>query len=195
MGRCIKELNLNRDEMVISTKVFLCARLDLLSHPLTSWSDAHHDFCDCCIYSGTGRQDPNQKGLSRKHIIEGAKRSLERLGIETADIILCHRPDLATPMEEVVRGMNWLIDTNKCYYWGTSEWSAQQLEEAWGIANRLNLVGPCAEQPQYNCFHRERPEKEYAPIYKSYGMGTTVSGLLATWARLTPHRLTRTKRL
>lgn len=150
MGRIIKELGWNRDELVISTKVFF----------------------------GTGRKDPNQKGLSRKHIIEGTKRSLERLGLDYVDIVLCHRPDVATPMEEVVRGMNWLIDTNKCYYWGTSEWSAVQITEAWEIATRLNLVGPCADQCKYNMFHRERPEKEYAPLYKKYGMGTTVCSIL-----------------
>lgn len=77
-------------------------------------------------------------------------------------------------MEEVVRAMNWCIETNKAYYWCGSEWSAQQYEEAWGIANRLGLIGPVADQCQYNMFHRERLEKEYSPLYKNYGMGTTV---------------------
>jgi len=152
MGRVIKEMGWNRDQLVISTKVFF----------------------------GTGRDDPNQKGLSRKHIIEGTKASLQRLQLDYVDLLLAHRPDVATPMEEIVRAFNWCIDTNKCYYWGCSEWSAQQIQEAHAVADRLGLVGPALEQPQYNCFHRERFEVEYKPLFEKYGLGTTIWSPLAS---------------
>jgi len=152
MGQAIKDLGWQREQLVISTKVFF----------------------------GTGKADPNQKGLSRKHIIEGTKASLARLQMDYVDVLFAHRPDFATPMEEIVRAFNWCIDTNKCYYWGTSEWSAQQIQEAWAVADKLNLIGPCAEQCQYNAFHRERFEVEYEPLYQKYGLGTTIWSPLAS---------------
>ncbi|TFY62884.1 hypothetical protein EVJ58_g3571 [Rhodofomes roseus] len=151
MGRVIRELGWRRTDLIISTKVFF----------------------------GTKKNAPNDTGLSRKHIIEGTKASLERLGMDYVDIILAHRPDSSVPMEETVRAFNHVIDQGWAYYWGTSEWSAQQLEEAWHVADKLGLVGPIAEQCQHHMFHRERPEKEYAPIYAKYQVGTTVWSALA----------------
>ncbi|GAA6004887.1 uncharacterized protein JCM10292_002546 [Rhodotorula paludigena] len=151
MGRVFKELEVDRDQLVVSTKVFF----------------------------GTGKTDPNQKGLSRKHIIEGVRASLKRLQLDYVDIVFAHRPDVATPMEEVVRGFNFLLDHGLTYYWGTSEWTAQQIQEAIGIADRLGLVGPVVEQPQYSIFHREKFEVEYKPLWDHYGYGSTIWSPLA----------------
>jgi voltage-dependent potassium channel beta subunit len=149
MGNVIKRCGWKRSSLVISTKIFL------------------------------GGKGPNDIGLSRKHVIEGLKACLKRLQLEYVDIVFAHRPDTTTPMEEVVRAFNHVIDKGWAFYWGTSEWSAEQISEAWGIANRLGLIGPLCEQPQYNMLHRERFEKEYAPLYKKYGMGTTIWSPLA----------------
>ena len=96
------------------------------------------------------------------------------------DLIFCHRPDIHTPIEETVRAMNTLIDQGKVFYWGTSEWSAQQIMEAYGIARREHLIPPVMEQPQYNMFARERVEKEYGRLYKEIGLGTTIWSPLAS---------------
>ncbi|KAJ6531417.1 NADP-dependent oxidoreductase domain-containing protein [Mycena vulgaris] len=144
MGRVIKDLNLRRTDLVISTKIF--------------WGP---------------RDGPNDKGLSRKHIIEGAQECLQRLQLTYVDVIFAHRCDITVPMEEIVRAFNYVIEKGWAFYWGTSEWTAQQIEEAHHIATKLNLIAPIAEQCQHNMFHRERPEKEYAPLYKNYGLGTT----------------------
>jgi aryl-alcohol dehydrogenase-like predicted oxidoreductase len=96
------------------------------------------------------------------------------------DLIFCHRPDKFTPIEETVRAMNDLIHQGKAFYWGTSEWSAQQITQACGIARREHLIPPQMEQPQYNMFHRERVEKEYAPLYTEFGLGTTIWSPLAS---------------
>ena len=122
----------------------------------------------------------NNKGLSRKHIVEGMNMSLKRLGLDYVDIIYAHRPDRRTPMEETVRAFNHLIDTGKAFYWGTSEWSAAQITEAIGLAEKHNLIPPSAEQPQYNAFHRERFEVEYAPLFRHHGYGTTIWSPLAS---------------
>jgi aryl-alcohol dehydrogenase-like predicted oxidoreductase len=90
----------------------------------------------------------NLKGLSRKRLIEGIKGSLKRLDLEYVDVIFAHRPDSRTPMDEVVRGFNWIIDKGYAFYWGTSEWSAEEIRYACEVAEKLNLIGPCAEQPQ-----------------------------------------------
>ncbi|KAI5893618.1 Aldo/keto reductase [Schizophyllum commune H4-8] len=150
MGRAFKELGLRRTDLIVTTKIFFGVR-----------------------------EGPNQRGLSRKHIIEGTRESLARLQLEYVDVIFAHRPDVNTPMEEIVRAFNYVIEKGWAFYWGTSEWSAQQLEEAFHVASRLNLIGPVAEQCQHHMFHRERPEKEYAPIYRNYGVGTTVWSPLA----------------
>jgi aryl-alcohol dehydrogenase-like predicted oxidoreductase len=126
MGQAIKELGWKRSDLVLSTKVF--------------W----------------GGQGPNDVGLSRKHIIEAAQACLKRLQTDYVDVIFCHRPDSSTPIEETVRAMNFVIDKGWAFYWGTSEWDAQQITEACEVAARLNLIGPSVEQPQYNLLTRDR---------------------------------------
>ncbi|THH02807.1 hypothetical protein EW145_g6700 [Phellinidium pouzarii] len=150
MGRVIKELGLKRSDLIISTKLF--------------W--------------GTG-SSPNDMGLSRKHIIEGTQDSLKRLQMDYVDIIFAHRPDPSVPIEETVRAFNYVIEKGWAFYWATSEWTARDIEEAYHVAEKLNLIPPIAEQCQHNMFHRERPEGEYAPIYAKYGVGTTVFSALA----------------
>ncbi|KAF2467546.1 voltage-gated potassium channel subunit beta-1 channel subunit beta-1 [Lindgomyces ingoldianus] len=152
MGQALKELSWPRDEFVLSTKVFF----------------------------GTGRKEPNTRGLSKKHIVEGLKSSLERLQTPYVDIVFAHRFDPDTSMREIVEGFTQTIQMNLAYYWGTSEWSAKQIEEASEIAEKYNLIAPIAEQPQYNAFHRERFEQEYAPLYEKFQYGTTIWSPLAS---------------
>ncbi|CCM05366.1 uncharacterized protein FIBRA_07581 [Fibroporia radiculosa] len=152
MGRVIRELGLRRTDLIITTKVFF----------------------------GWRKISPNDTGLSRKHIIEGTKASLERLGLDYVDVLFAHRPDSTVPMEETVRAFNWVIDQGWAYHWATSEWSAREIEEAYHVADKLGLQGPIAEQCQHHMFHRERPEKEYAPLYSKYQIGTTVWSALAS---------------
>lgn len=153
MGRALKELDWPRDEYVLSTKIFF----------------------------GTGRKEPNTRGLSKKHVVEGLKSSLARLQQPYVDIVLAHRADAATPMKEVVEAFTQCIrNLNLAYYWGTSEWSALQIAEATQIAEKYNLIAPIAEQPQYNAFHRQRFEVEYAPLYKQFQYGTTIWSPLAS---------------
>ena len=147
MGDCIRHYGWKRNDYVISTKI--------------NWGAANGD------------NPVNNGGLSRKHLVEGTRASLERLGLEYVDLLYAHRPDRETPMEEVVRGFNFLIDQGKCFYWGTSEWNADEIERAQHVATRLGLVGPLMEQPQYNLLCRERVEREYALLYEVYGMGLT----------------------
>ncbi|KAI5477070.1 hypothetical protein MNV49_006869 [Pseudohyphozyma bogoriensis] len=155
IGRVLKETGWNRRELVIITKLFF----------------------------GTGRKDPNQKGLSRKHLVEGIQDSLERLQLDYVDVVFAHRPDVSTPMEEVVRGFNHIIDRGYAFYWGTSEWTPAQIEEAIGIADRLGLVGPSAEQPHYSLLHRENFEVNLNDLFSKKKYGSTIwspleSGLL-----------------
>ncbi len=150
MGNVIQQAGWKRSDLVIATKIF---------------------------WGGNG---PNDRGLSRKHLIEGTNASLERLQMDYVDLLFCHRPDLHTPVEETVRAMNTLIEQGKIFYWGTSEWSAVQIMEAHTIAKELGLIGPLMEQPQYNMLHRERFEVEYARLYSQYGMGTTIWSPLAS---------------
>jgi voltage-dependent potassium channel beta subunit len=150
MGKVIKRAGWKRSDLVISTKIF--------------W----------------GGQGPNDRGLSRKHIVEGADASLRRLQMDHLDLIFCHRPDPDTPIEETVRAMTHLIDQGKAFYWGTSEWSAQQITEAYGVARQYQLIPPQMEQPQYNMFHRKRVEREYAHLYSEIGLGTTIWSPLAS---------------
>ncbi|KAL1636139.1 hypothetical protein SLS58_009988 [Diplodia intermedia] len=153
MGQALKELDWPRDEYVLSTKVFF----------------------------GTGRKEPNTRGLSRKHVVEGLKSCLDRLQQPYVDIVLAHRPDIGTPMKEIVEGFTQVIrNLNLAYYWGTSEWSAAQITEATLIAEKYNLIAPIAEQPQYNAFHRERFEVEYDPLFKQFQYGTTIWSPLAS---------------
>jgi voltage-dependent potassium channel beta subunit len=150
MGQALKHEGWSRDSYVLSSKVY--------------W----------------GGDKPNQKGLSRKHVREACDAALRRLQVEYLDLFFCHRPDLETPIEETVRAMDDLVHQGKILYWGTSEWSAQQIQEAHGLARELGLVPPTMEQPQYNMFVRERVEKEYHPLYESVGLGTTIWSPLAS---------------
>jgi len=144
LGSILRNFGWKRADLVVSTKIF--------------W----------------GGDGPNDTGLSRKHIIEGTDASLRRLQMDYVDLLFCHRPDKETPVEETVRAMTHIVNQGKAFYWGTSEWSAEQIREAHGAARREHLVPPTMEQPQYNMFHRERVEKEYAGLYHDFGMGTTV---------------------
>lgn len=126
-----------------------------------------------------GGKLPNQIGLSRKHVIEACHSALKRLQVEYLDLYFCHRPDPNTPIEETARAMHTLVEQGKIFYWGTSEWSADQLLEAYRIAEKLNLTPPTMEQPQYNMLHRQRFEQEYKPVYKK-GLGTTIWSPLAS---------------
>ncbi|HNU03180.1 MAG TPA: aldo/keto reductase [Anaerolineae bacterium] len=150
MGNVIKRAGWKRSDLVISTKIF--------------W----------------GGDGPNNTGLSRKHVIEGANAALARLQVDYVDLIFCHRPDIYTPIEETVRAMSYLVDSGKAFYWGTSEWSAADIMEAYQIARREHLTPPTMEQPQYHMLHRERVEKEYARLYQEIGLGTTIWSPLAS---------------
>lgn len=123
-----------------------------------------------------------QRGLSRKHIVEACYQALERLKCDYLDLYFCHRPDPTVPIEETVRAMNELIQRGDVLYWGTSEWSAQQIMEAYGVARQYGLIPPTMEQPQYNMFHRHRVEHEYARLYspETVGLGTTIWSPLAS---------------
>lgn len=150
MGNVIKKAGWKRSDLVISTKIF--------------W----------------GGDGPNDSGLSRKHIVEGLDASLKRLQMDYVDLLFCHRPDIHTPVEETVWAMNHVINQGKALYWGTSEWSAAQIMEAYAIARREHLIPPLMEQPEYNMFHRERVEREYARLYREIGLGTTIWSPLAS---------------
>ncbi len=116
---------------------------------------------------------PNGRGLSRKHITESIHASLKRLGTDYVDLYFCHRFDPDTPLEEVVFTMTHLIEQGKILYWGTSEWTASQISQAFGVARQYNLIPPTMEQPQYNLFHHKRFDDEIAPIAKELGLGIT----------------------
>ena len=137
------------------------------------------------VFFGDGGKKPNQTGLSRKHIVETCHAAMRRLQVDYLDLYFCHRPDKSTPIEETVWAMHHLIQQGKVLYWGTSEWSAQEIMEAHMVARRDHLIGPTMEQPQYNMFHRRRVEVEYDQIYKTVGLGTTIWSPLAS-GTLTP---------
>lgn len=126
-----------------------------------------------------GGNGPNDTGLSRKHLIEGTKNSLKRLQLEYVDLLFCHRPDPTTPIEETVLAMDYLVRNGFAFYWGTSEWTAEQLIAAYLTAKELNCIPPTMEQPEYNMFRRERIEKDLLPLYERYGLGTTIWSPLA----------------
>ena len=184
MGQVLKRMfeqdGIQRSDVVISTKLF--------------WGTPYyHDQVN----------KANLKGLSRKRLIEGIRGSLKRLDLDYVDILFAHRPDAHTPMEETVRAFTWIIEQGLSFYWGTSEWSAEEIRHACEVADRLNLIAPCAEQPQCefqthwskgewtvflwidSMLHRTRFEREYAPLYRSplqYGTTTwspLASGLLS----------------
>jgi voltage-dependent potassium channel beta subunit len=131
-------------------------------------------------YFGAGGKLPTQRGLHRKHLVEACEAALKRLKVDYLDLYFCHRPDKETPMEETVWTMHQLIMQGKILYWGTSEWSAQEIMEAHMVAQRYNLIGPTMEQPQYNMLTRRKVEVEYAQIYKTVGLGTTIWSPLAS---------------
>lgn len=127
-----------------------------------------------------GGEGPNDEGLSRKHITEACRNSLKRMQVDYFDLYFCHRPDPNTPIEETVRAMDDLIHQGLILYWGTSEWSAQQIMEAYAVARQYGLNPPQMEQPEYNMFSRGRVEKEYARLYTQIGLGTTIFSPLAS---------------
>lgn len=134
------------------------------------------------VYFGWRGPDnkPNQSGLSRKHIVEACHEAMQRLQVDYLDLYFCHRPDKKAPIEEVVWTMNHLIQQGKILYWGTSEWSAQEIMEAHMYAERYRLIGPSVEQPEYNLFQRNKMENEYLQIFRNIGMGTTIWSPLAS---------------
>jgi voltage-dependent potassium channel beta subunit len=154
MGEILKKKGWRRDSFLVSSKVFF----------------------------GLGGKDlkPTQRGLHRKHVVEACHQALERLNVEYLDLYFCHRPDKHTPIEETVWTMHNLILQGKILYWGTSEWSAQEIMEAHMVAQRYSLIGPVMEQPQYNLLVREKVEGEYAQLYKTVGLGTTIWSPLAS---------------
>lgn len=155
MGKILKKMKWERDSYAVSSKVFFGTR-------------------------GLIDSKPTQKGLNRKHITEACHQALKRLQIDYLDLFFCHRPDKETPIEETVWAMHHLIAQGKILYWGTSEWSAQEIMEAHMVAQRYNLIGPTMEQPQYNMLHREKVESQYSQIYKGVGLGTTIWSPLAS---------------
>jgi voltage-dependent potassium channel beta subunit len=126
-------------------------------------------------------EGPNEKNtLNRKYLMQAIDGSLARLKLDYVDLVYCHRPDPLTPLEETVRAMSDIISAGKANYWGTSEWSAHEIATAWHIADHHHLHKPVTEQPQYNLFHRERVEQEYARLYDELGLGTTIWSPLAS---------------
>lgn len=127
-----------------------------------------------------GGNGANDTGLSRKHLIEGTKNSLRRMQLEYVDLLYCHRPDPNTSIEEIVLAMDYLVRTGFVFYWGTSEWPTELIDEAYKVAEKLNCIKPTMEQPKYNIFSRERIEADYLTLFEKYGMGTTIWSPLAS---------------
>ena len=152
MGAAIAELGWKRHEYVVSTKLF--------------WG----------LHEG-----PNMRNtLNRKYLSQAIDGSLERFGLDFVDLVFCHRPDARTPIEETVWAMSDMINQGKALYWGTSEWSADEIRAAYDIAERHHLHKPLMEQPEYNIFHRDKVEKEYKRLYEDIGLGTTIWSPLAS---------------
>lgn len=152
MGEAIAKLGWPRESYVVSTKLF--------------WGIRDH---------------VNVKNtLNRKYLLQAIDGSLDRLGLDFVDLVFCHRADPETPIEETVFAMHDIVSRGKALYWGTSEWTADEIRAAWEIAERHHLHKPVMEQPQYNLFHRERVEKEYARLYEEIGLGLTIWSPLAS---------------
>jgi len=150
MGNALQKLQWSRDSYIVSSKVF--------------W----------------GGKKPTQRGLSRKHVFDACHAALLRLQIDYLDLYFCHRPDVDTPIEETVRAMHDLIQQGKILYWGTSQWTAQQITEAWAVAKDLKITPPSMEQPEYNFFERHKVEGDFLPLYDLTGLGTTIWSPLAS---------------
>jgi voltage-dependent potassium channel beta subunit len=153
MGKALKQLGWRRDSYIVSSKVF---------------------------WGSVPDPKPTQQRLSLKHVVEACHQALERLQVDYLDLYFCHRPDAETPIEETVRAMHTLIVQGKVLYWGTSEWSAQEIMEAYSVARQYHLTPPTMEQPQYHLFHRKRVEQEYSRLYETIGLGTTIWSPLAS---------------
>ncbi len=153
MGQALKKSGWRRDSYIVSSKV---------------------------MFGSLADPQPTQRGLSRKHVMEACHQAIERLQVDYLDLYFCHRPDPEVPIEEVVWTMTHLIQQGKVLYWGTSEWSAQQLMEAYSVARQYNLIPPTTEQPQYHMFHRHTVEVEYVRLYETIGLGTTIWSPLAS---------------
>jgi voltage-dependent potassium channel beta subunit len=156
MGAVLKELGWPRLKYVVSTKFY--------------WG----------LASGKGAFPNERNTLNRKYLLQAIDGSLARLQLDYVDLVFCHRPDPETPIEETVWAMHDMIERGRALYWGTSEWSADEIRAAWDIADRRNLHKPVMEQPQYNLLHRRRVEKEYARLYEDIGLGLTTWSPLAS---------------
>ena len=156
MGQAIAELGWARETYVVSTKLF--------------WG----------LTEGVNTKNT----LNRKYLLHAMDGSLQRFGLDFVDLVFCHRPDPHTPIEETVWAMSDLIDRGKALYWGTSEWSADEIRAAWDVADKRNLHKPVMEQPQYNIFERKGVGREYARLYEDIGLGLT------TWSPLASGLLT-----
>ena len=156
MGTVLKELAWPRLKYVVSTKFY--------------WGMA------------VGKGDfPNERNtLNRKYLRQAIEGSLKRLQLDHVDLVFCHRADPNTPIEETVWAMHDMIERGQALYWGTSEWSADEIRDAWDIADRRNLHKPVTEQPQYNLLHRKRVEQEYKRLYEDIGLGLTTWSPLAS---------------
>jgi len=150
MGQILQKTGWKRTDLVLSTKIF---------------------------WGGPG---PNDQGLSFKHIKEGTEAALKRLQTDYVDLLFCHRPDRHTLIEETVWGMDQMIKEGKALYWGTSEWTAEQIRKAYAIARREHLRPPLMDQPQYNMFRRDKVEQEFSRLYDDIGLGTTIWSPLAS---------------
>lgn len=153
MGKVLKDIGWDRDTYIVSSKVF---------------------------FGRTPNPAPTQRGLSRKHIVDACHAALKRLQVDYLDLYFCHRNDPNVPIEIIVESMNNLVRQGKILYWGTSEWPADRIQEAYDFAIRANMSPPLFEQPQYNILHRARVEEEYKPLYTSTGLGTTIWSPLAS---------------
>jgi voltage-dependent potassium channel beta subunit len=156
MGEAIAQLGWERHAYVISTKIF--------------WG----------IHGGVNMSNT----LNRKYLLQAIEGSLERLDLEFVDLLFCHRADPNTPLEETVWAMSDIVASGQATYWGTSEWTADEIRAAWEIADKHHLHKPVMEQPEYNILRRRRVEREYARLYEDIGLGLT------TWSPLASGLLT-----
>lgn len=155
MGQALKSINEPRDSYCVSSKVF---------------------------FSSSPNPKPTQLGLSKKHVTEACHQAMKRLQVDYLDLYFCHRADPDTPIGETVWAMHNLITQGKVLYWGTSEWTAEEITEAYEFAEKNHLTPPTMEQPQYNLLDKKRFEVEYDPIFRRYQMGTTIWSPLASGA-------------